>query len=58
VISRAKELKYNKVQLTVNKYNQRTIRVYEKYGFIRVKEAVFNIGQGYVMDDFVMELEI
>lgn len=58
VIDRAQELKYNKVQLTVNKYNQRTISVYEKYGFKKVKEAVFDIGQGYVMDDYVMELII
>ncbi|MFY0673062.1 MAG: GNAT family N-acetyltransferase [Bacteroidia bacterium] len=55
VLKRARELGYQKIQLTVNKYNQRTIAVYEKYGFIKVKEAVFDIGQGYIMDDFVME---
>jgi RimJ/RimL family protein N-acetyltransferase len=58
VMQRAKALHLNKIQLTVNKYNLRTINVYEKYGFKKVKEAVFDIGQGYIMDDFVMELEI
>ncbi|MGB0430585.1 MAG: GNAT family N-acetyltransferase [Bacteroidia bacterium] len=58
VTQRAKEFNFNKIQLTVNKYNQRTIHVYEKYGFRKVKEAVFDIGQGYIMDDYVMELEI
>ncbi len=58
VISRAKELNFNKVQLTVNKYNERTIKVYEDYGFKKVKEAVFDIGSGYIMDDFVMEISI
>lgn len=55
VEKRAKELSLNKVQLTVNKYNARTISVYEKYGFKKLKEAIFDIGQGYIMDDFVME---
>ena len=55
---RAKELQLNKVQLTVNKYNSKTISVYEKFGFKKLKEAVFDIGKGYIMDDFVMEKHI
>lgn len=58
VEKRAKELSLNKVQITVNKYNARTISVYEKYGFKKLKEAIFDIGQGYIMDDFVMEKHI
>ena len=55
---RAKQLNLYKVQLTVNKYNSRTISVYEKYGFKKVKEAVFDIGLGYIMDDYIMEKDI
>jgi ribosomal protein S18 acetylase RimI-like enzyme len=41
------------LELQVNKYNEAK-SFYEKYGFT-VKEAfVFDIGHGYVMDDFVM----
>jgi GNAT superfamily N-acetyltransferase len=40
--------------LNVNKRNTQAIRAYEKHGFA-IREAVVNdIGQGYVMDDFVM----
>lgn len=42
------------VMLTVNKQNARAIAAYQKAGF-RVREAAtFDIGEGYVMDDFVM----
>jgi len=58
VVKRAIDLGFKKVQLTVNKYNIRTIAVYEKYGFIKVAEAVFDIGQGYIMDDFIMEMSL
>lgn len=44
--------------LTVNKYNDHSIAVYEKKGFRTVRAQVTDIGSGYVMDDFVMELEI
>ena len=41
--------------LNVNKYNKAKF-FYEKAGFVVSKEEVINIGNGYVMDDFVMEL--
>jgi ribosomal protein S18 acetylase RimI-like enzyme len=40
--------------LNVNKRNAQAIRAYERHGFT-IREAVVNdIGQGYVMDDYVM----
>ncbi len=43
------------VMLTVNKKNVDSIAIYQRFGY-RVREAaVFDIGRGYVMDDFVME---
>jgi ribosomal protein S18 acetylase RimI-like enzyme len=44
-----------RVMLTVNKGNTGSIAVYEKRGFTVRESAVFDIGGGYVMDDFVME---
>jgi ribosomal protein S18 acetylase RimI-like enzyme len=52
------ELGLNKIQLTVNKYNYNSIKAYEKMGFINVKAIVQDIGNGYVMDDYVLEKEI
>lgn len=43
------------VFLNVNKYNKAKF-FYEKAGFVVSKEEVINIGNGYVMDDYVMEL--
>ena len=44
----------DKITLTVNRGNYKTINFYFKLGFIIEKTAVFDIGNGYVMDDFVM----
>ena len=43
------------VFLNVNKYNKAKF-FYEKVGFVVSKEEVIDIGNGYVMDDYVMEL--
>lgn len=58
VFQRAKDLDCELVRLTVNKYNTNSIKTYEKIGFENVGPAVFDIGEGYVMDDFVFEYEI
>ena len=41
--------------LTDNKYNYGSIAVYEKRGFKKVKDLVTDIGNGFIMDDYVME---
>lgn len=43
--------------LNVNKYNN-AIHFYTKLGFAKVKDEVIDIGNGYVMDDYVMEVAI
>lgn len=43
--------------LNVNKYNN-AIHFYTKLGFTKVKDEVIDIGNGYVMDDYVMEITI
>lgn len=46
------------IWLTVNKYNDHSIRVYRHRGFETVKSQVSDIGNGYVMDDYVMEKKL
>lgn len=47
-----------RIRLTVNKGNANSITVYENWGFVIVDSVVTDIGCGFVMDDYVMELEI
>lgn len=51
----AKLLKLPKITLTVNKNNTGSIQAYEKCGFKKIFSVVKDIGEGFVMDDFVME---
>ncbi len=45
------------ISLTVNKYNTDSIKAYEKMGFEKIDSVVMDIGNGYVMDDYVMKKE-
>jgi len=47
-----------KIRLTVNKGNHTSIAVYEHLGFLKVRDVVTDIGEGYVMDDHIMEATI
>lgn len=44
--------------LNVNKYNEKAINFYIAMGFVTIRQEVNDIGQGYVMDDDVMELAL
>lgn len=46
---------FDRIQLTVNKYNKNTINAYLKYGFKIIDSVVTDIGSGFVMDDYIME---
>ncbi|MBJ6368559.1 GNAT family N-acetyltransferase [Snuella sedimenti] len=52
---RAKRMQLKTVQLTVNKYNLESIKAYKKLGFINKGPLVKDIGQGFIMDDYLME---
>ncbi len=58
MIDLCKENGYQKIWLTVNRFNDNTIKVYEKKGFIKVRTQVVDIGNGFVMDDYIMEKPI
>lgn len=48
----------NVIHLTVNRHNDRAIRVYRHWGFRVVEEKVADIGRGFVMDDFIMQKDL
>lgn len=47
-----------RVFLTVNKNNKQAIRAYEKNGFAITDSVVSDIGQGFVMDDYIMACSV
>ena len=47
-------LECQQISLTVNKNNTGSIRAYEKLGFHNLGGIVQDIGEGYVMDDFLL----
>lgn len=51
----ARRNRSTRLWLQVNRGNTQAIRAYEKYGFRIVEARVFDIGGGFVMDDYVME---
>lgn len=52
----AQENGLSRIRLTVNKGNANSIAVYENWGFETVDSVVTDIGDGFVMDDYVMDL--
>ena len=57
-VNYAKENGLRRIYLTVNKHNTPSYEIYRHLGF-EVVDAVGNeIGRGYVMDDYIMELKI
>lgn len=48
----------SKIWLTCNKYNSHTLNVYHHLGLETTRTQVADIGNGYVMDDFILEYQI
>lgn len=48
----------NSIRLTVNRHNQVAIDFYRAYGFESVGTQVTDVGNGFVMDDYVMRLSL
>ena len=55
VEAHARQLGCDLVMLQVNKQNAVAIDVYRRSGFTVREEVVVDIGNGFVMDDFIME---
>lgn len=56
--ARARELQCEALILAVNKHNAQAIGAYRKHGFGVRSEVVKDIGNGFVMDDYIMAREI
>ena len=48
----------NTIWLTVNRYNDDTIEWYLRKGFVIVQEVKKDIGNGFFMDDYIMEMKV
>ena len=46
------------IYLFVNKHNAKALQAYERFGFTRAAEVVTDIGGGFVMDDYRMEMPL
>ncbi len=46
------------IKLTVNKENASSIQFYQKSGFQIIDSVILDIGNGYVMDDYILEYNI
>ena len=49
---------WKNIWLTVNRHNTGSIAAYERLGFVKTREQVSDIGEGYVMDDYIMEKKV
>lgn len=50
--------KLKKIWLTCNKHNDHTLAVYDHLGFAITDEQVADIGNGFVMDDYILTYEV
>lgn len=55
-IKTAKQGVFESIWLTVNKNNIKTIEWYKSKGFIIKEKIEMDIGNGFIMDDYLMEL--
>ena len=58
VFEEARKTGKKSVYLTVNKYNVHAVDVYKKTGFVITDSVVTDIGNGFVMDDYIMEYKL
>ena len=58
LVDQARSIGAKAIELTVNKYNENSIRIYQKMGFSNIKPVVFDIGEGYIMDDYLLRMEL
>ena len=54
----AKKQGCDTIWLTCNRNNVNTLKVYDKFGFRIVKEQDSDIGNGFFMNDYVMEFSV
>ena len=58
LINICKERNLKNIWLTCNKHNDDTLAVYDHLGFKITDEQVADIGNGFVMDDYILTYEV
>ena len=58
IVDICKNRRLKAIYLTVNRYNEDSVAIYKKKGFQIMGTQVTDIEEGYVMDDYVMELDV
>ncbi len=58
LVNLCKERGLKKIWLTCNKYNANTLAVYDHLGFKITDQQKADIGNGFVMDDYILTYEI
>lgn len=58
VFDEARKSGKSTVYLTVNRHNDHAVDVYRKTGFIITRQVAADIGNGFVMDDYIMEYKL
>lgn len=48
----------NSIYLTCNKYNDNSLNLYKHYGFEVIDSVETDIGNGFIMDDYIFELTL
>ncbi len=55
---RLQNFRVSALRLRVNRSNERAVQFYKRFGFAVTGKDVLPIGNGFVMDDFLMELSL
>mgnify|MGYP003422071028 FL=1 len=58
VKKQAEKYCYPSIYLTCNKYNKHSLAVYEKFGFQWIDSVQTDIGNGFIMDDYILEYRL
>lgn len=55
ILNKGREMNVSKTYLRVNRNNALAMRAYKAKGFVIVKEEKLDLGNGFYMDDYLME---
>jgi len=54
----AKQQQCDAVYLTCNKYNENSLSIYRHKGFTTIDSVQTDIGEGFIMDDYILQLKL
>lgn len=51
-------LHLNAIYLSCNKHNHHSLAIYKQKGFLQIDAVQTDIGQGFIMDDYILQLDL